>query len=109
MNFLIAPDKFKGSMDAQTVASVMKHSILALLPSARIKTMPLADGGEGSLGVLNHNQDFEVIKEMVQDPLGRKIEAIYLWDDKDKHVYKGKMHVGCLGQTMHPLPPKPKL
>ncbi|MGO3885618.1 MAG: glycerate kinase, partial [Mycetocola sp.] len=46
---LIAPDKFKGSATAQQVATALGEGIRAVVPAARITTLPIADGGEGTL------------------------------------------------------------
>ncbi|HKI61049.1 MAG TPA: glycerate kinase [Mariprofundaceae bacterium] len=52
MNYLIAPDSFKGSLTSQQAAEAIRQGILSSSPDAGIRMMPLADGGEGTLDVL---------------------------------------------------------
>ncbi len=52
MRILIAPDAFKGSLTSAEAAEAMAAGIASAMPDAEIITMPLADGGEGTLDVL---------------------------------------------------------
>lgn len=46
-NFLIAPDSFKGTLTAGEVCDIIGRAILSVIPDAKIKRLPIADGGEG--------------------------------------------------------------
>jgi glycerate kinase len=48
VRILVAPDSFKGSLDAAQVAERMAAGLLRALPRARIHRLPMADGGEGT-------------------------------------------------------------
>src|SRR5205823_8078159 len=48
-------------------------------PDAIIKTMPLADGGEGTADVIRQACAGEEVKCASHDALGREIEATYVW------------------------------
>ncbi len=48
-NFLIVPDSFKGTMSAIDVCRIMAETLQERFPSATINTIPVADGGEGSV------------------------------------------------------------
>lgn len=48
-NFLIVPDSFKGTMSAIDVCRIMADSLHTHFPQATIRTIPVADGGEGSV------------------------------------------------------------
>jgi len=52
MRFLIAPDAFKGTLTAAQAAESIAAGIHHIIPTAEIETLPLADGGEGTLDVL---------------------------------------------------------
>ncbi|MFN3380882.1 MAG: glycerate kinase, partial [Runella zeae] len=52
MKFLLAPDKFRGSLTAEEVCSAMAEGIRAVLPAADIIMLPMADGGEGTAEIL---------------------------------------------------------
>lgn len=49
MRIVIAPDKFKGSLDAAGVARAVADGIRAVRPDAEVALVPVADGGEGTL------------------------------------------------------------
>src|ERR1700753_2533155 len=49
MRIVVAPDKFKGSLAAADVASAVAAGLRAVLGDAEIVTMPVADGGEGTV------------------------------------------------------------
>jgi len=53
MRILIAPDAFKGTLTAIEAAEAMAAGIRFSRPEAEIVSMPLADGGEGTLDVLH--------------------------------------------------------
>ena len=46
-NILIAPDSFKGTLDAYEVCEIARDAILEIDPSANVRLLPMADGGEG--------------------------------------------------------------
>jgi glycerate kinase len=49
MRIVVAPDKFKGSLPAAGVAAAVAAGLRAALGDAEIVTMPVADGGEGTV------------------------------------------------------------
>ncbi|HEY8295432.1 MAG TPA: glycerate kinase [Micrococcaceae bacterium] len=49
MRILIAPDKFKGTLTAAEAAAAMAEGALRVYPEATVTTLPVADGGEGTL------------------------------------------------------------
>lgn len=86
MKILLAPDKFKGSLSAQAVCLALEKGLSKTYPKATIIAKPLADGGDGSLEVLNHYFKLESIAKLVQDPLGRPITANYLMGDTTAYI-----------------------
>ena len=48
-SILLCPDSFKGSLSALEVAQAMEHGIRRVWPDVRVKSIPMADGGEGTL------------------------------------------------------------
>jgi glycerate kinase len=46
---LLAPDKFKGSLTAPEVAAALAAGIARACPSAEIRQVPVADGGDGTV------------------------------------------------------------
>lgn len=77
MNILVAPDKFRGSLEAAEVCQAIKEGVLLAYPDANVTTVPLADGGEGTAQILTEQAQGEFVTTKVNDPLGRDIAAAY--------------------------------
>lgn len=52
VTIVIAPDSFKGSLDAPAVAEAIAQGLRRVLPDADIRACPMADGGEGTMTAL---------------------------------------------------------
>ena len=76
---LIAPDKFKGSLSAREVADHIAIGLRDRLPDSIVKTLPMADGGEGTAEVICDARGGERVSCIAHDALGRAIEARYVW------------------------------
>jgi glycerate kinase len=79
VRILIAPDKFKGSLSAREVADHIASGLRDSLPNAIIRTLPMADGGEGTAEVICDARGGEWVDCAAHDALGREIEARYAW------------------------------
>ncbi|MEQ9414185.1 MAG: glycerate kinase, partial [Cyclobacteriaceae bacterium] len=77
MKIVIAPDKFKGSLTANEVCSIVQTELLKKHPEFEIISTPLADGGEGTCDLLTQLSDGRRIEIDVLDPLQRKIKSSY--------------------------------
>lgn len=78
MKIVIAPDSFKGSLDARDVADCIENGIRRVYDNIEIVKVPMADGGEGTV----HCLCTKIEKVTVNDPLMRKIESFYgIMDD----------------------------
>jgi glycerate kinase len=77
MEFLLAPDSFKGSVSAKEAAEAMERGILRAYPEAHTVKLPLADGGEGTLEHLIEATKGTIYEAKVYDPLGRPIRGHY--------------------------------
>lgn len=86
MKILIAPDKFKGSLSANAVCDALKEGIKRVNPSAEIFTKPLADGGDGSLEVVQYYLELKTITTTVHDPLMRPIQASYSMAERTAYI-----------------------
>lgn len=76
MRILIAPDKFKGSLEAPEVSAALADGLLAVLPDARIDVAPVADGGEGTVAAALE-AGFRAVTASVTGPLGDPIRATF--------------------------------
>jgi glycerate kinase len=81
VKILIAPDKFKGALDAREVAENVAKGLREVLPEAKIDIMPMADGGEGTAEVICNALGGSWLTCNAHDPLRREIEVRYAWID----------------------------
>lgn len=77
MNVLVAADKFKGSLTAWEACSAVKEGVLADNAEANVVLLPLADGGEDTLDILEPSLVFKRVSINVTGPLFEKVEAWY--------------------------------
>ncbi len=77
MKIILAPDSFKECLTATQVAQAMAQAVHEVCPSAQWVSMPLADGGEGTLDVLAPALGASIREVTVSDPLGRPVTARY--------------------------------
>lgn len=75
MKILIAPNAFKGSLPAQSVARSMAAGIRRVLPSAEIIELPIADGGDGTLELIIGAAGGQYVEVGVLDPFAKPIVA----------------------------------
>jgi len=79
MRILIAPDKFKGSLNAREVAENIAKGLHDAMPAADIEIVPMADGGEGTAEAICSARGCSWLQCKAHDPLGREIDARYGW------------------------------
>lgn len=73
---VIAPDSFKGSCTSIEAARAIGRGIrLVLGSSAKVRELPMADGGEGTLDALVAAWGGEVVRVSTSDALGRPREG----------------------------------
>jgi glycerate 2-kinase len=72
---LVAPDSFKGTFSASEVAAALADGLRSAGREA--EELPVADGGEGTMGVLVRALGGELHTVSASDPLGRPIEAAF--------------------------------
>lgn len=78
MKIVIAIDSFKGSLTSQEVAEATAESIHTHFPACAIESIPIADGGEGTLSVLAQNENTSPYSVMVHNPCMEIIPAQYV-------------------------------
>ncbi|HEX9312421.1 MAG TPA: glycerate kinase [Actinomycetota bacterium] len=77
MRVLIAPDKFKGTLTAREAARAIEAGWRRGAPGSETETVPMADGGEGTLDALVAALGGERRTERITGPLGDPVEAEY--------------------------------
>lgn len=87
MKFVIAPDKFKGSLTGFEFCDAVEEGLRMVFEDAEILKMPLADGGDGTIEVVKHYLNGEKVTITVNDPLFRPIEASYLYSSNNNIAF----------------------
>jgi len=78
VDWLIAPDSFKGTYSAREVAVAIARGIDGI---GVVDICPVADGGEGTLQIVLDALGGSSVEEPVHDPLGRLITAPLGWSE----------------------------
>jgi glycerate kinase len=75
VKIVIAPDSFKGNMRSATVCEIIKAAILGEQPGAEVLTLPMADGGEGTVDAVVAATGGTLQALEVRGPLGDPVAA----------------------------------
>ena len=75
--YLLMPDSFKGTMDAIEVCEIMRSAILQCDPDADIVSVPVADGGEGTVECFLSAFGGEKREVEITGPYGESIKSFY--------------------------------
>lgn len=75
--FVLAPDSFKGSLSAKEVCLAMEKGIKKALPIAECISVPMADGGEGTVQSLVDATGGRIYELEVTGPLGDPVKSFY--------------------------------
>lgn len=74
---LLVPDSFKGTLSSRQVCQVMAGQLRRFFPQAQVKSIPVADGGEGSVAAFLAAAGGERRTRTVTGPFGEPVEAFY--------------------------------
>ncbi|WP_258098461.1 glycerate kinase [Marinoscillum pacificum] len=84
MKVIICPNAFKGSLSAEHAAEAIARGLKLASDDIECVELPIADGGDGSLGVIAKYLDAEIYTREVAGPCGSVVEAKYGWHDDEK-------------------------
>ena len=73
----LIPDSFKGTMTALTVCGIMEEVISRHYPDAQVVSLPIADGGEGSVDSFLYALGGQKIPLRVKGPDFDELDAFY--------------------------------
>lgn len=79
MRVVVAPDKFKGSLDAAGVAAALAAGLRDVIPDCICTLVPMADGGDGTVAAFVAS-GATALTVTVSGPLGAPVEATYARD-----------------------------
>ncbi len=74
---LLVPDSVKGTLSSRQVCQVMAGQLRRFFPQAQVKSIPVADGGEGSVEAFLAAAGGERRTRTVTGPFGEPVEAFY--------------------------------
>lgn len=74
---ILAPDSFKGTMSSIEICEIMKEEILAEFPNCEVVSVPVADGGEGTVDSFLEAVPGRKIEIAVKGPYFENIESFY--------------------------------
>lgn len=77
MKILVIPDSFKESLTAVQVADTVAEAIRNVSPEILCQTLPIGDGGEGTVDVLTQALGGHRVSVPTVDALGRSLSAVY--------------------------------
>lgn len=75
MRIVVAPDSFKGVLDASAAASAIAAGALRACPDADVDEVPMADGGEGTLNCVLQGTPGNLRRVAAHGPLGESLEV----------------------------------
>jgi glycerate kinase len=102
---LLAPDKFKGTLTAAEVAASLAEGIRSRRPETEVVSVPVADGGDGSLAAFDA-AGFERVGLVATDAAGRAAPTWYVRRGEDAAIELAEV-AGLAGMTTRPSPPAP--
>ncbi|MDZ7371854.1 MAG: glycerate kinase [candidate division KSB1 bacterium] len=77
MKIILAPDSFKESLSAPQVCAAMTEGVLRAAPGAETVSLPLADGGEGTVEAMLTALGGRRMVSTVTGPLGEPVRAAW--------------------------------
>jgi glycerate kinase len=75
LTIVVAPQAFKGSLDAPEVAQAIARGVRQVLRDARLIILPVADGGEGTVRALVEASGGRTVTTRVVGPLEKPVNA----------------------------------
>ena len=81
---VVAIDSFKGSLSTFEAGKAIEEAAKEEYENVEVIISPIADGGEGTVEAIIGATNGELVKTVVCNPLGEKIEAVYGFIPKTK-------------------------
>ena len=74
---VLIPDSFKGTMSSAEIISIMKERIEAYNPGCQTVSIPVADGGEGSVDAFLAALGGEKVRMKTKGPWNEEVDSFY--------------------------------
>lgn len=106
-HIVLVPDSFKGTLSSRQVCEIMGKELRKVFPQVKLHTLPVADGGEGSVEAFLTAVGGERKTLTVTGPYGKPIESFYgLLSDRQTAVVEMAACAGLPLVEGHPDPEK---
>ena len=86
MKLLFASDSFKGSLTSEQTAELLKKAAFEVFGPVETGSVPVADGGEGTVDAVVAAENGEMIETQVHGPLMESMNAAYGKLDENRAV-----------------------
>lgn len=87
MKIVLAPDKFKNSLTGLEFCNAVEEGLHSVNPDIDVIKLPLADGGDGTIEVVNFYLKADVIHVKVNNPFFQPVKASYLYSKSTKTAF----------------------
>ncbi len=74
---VLIPDSFKGTLSSSQICEIMKHKVAGYFPDCEVVSIPVADGGEGSVDCFITALGGERINTIVKNPFYEDMDSFY--------------------------------
>ena len=74
---LVVPDSFKGGLSSEKFCKIAENAIQGIYPTAQVISIPIADGGEGTVDAFLKSVGGEKVKATVKNPFFEEMESFY--------------------------------
>ncbi len=87
MKIVVAPDKFKNSITGLEFCTIVENALKKELPNINVEKLPLADGGDGTIDIVNFYLKGTKKKVIVNNPFFKPVKASYLFSKSTKIAF----------------------
>ena len=84
MEIIVSPNSFKGSLTSIQASKLIYEGLKVYNPNFKIKKLPIADGGDGSLDIFKLYLKYNSVKKTFLNPIGEKITTEYITIEDNK-------------------------
>ncbi|QXP64426.1 glycerate kinase [Polaribacter sp. HaHaR_3_91] len=87
MKIILAPDKFKNTLTGLEFCNIVEKVILEEFPNTDILKLPLADGGDGTIEVVEYYLKGRTINVQINNPFFEIINATYIYSKENNTAF----------------------
>ena len=77
MKFVLIPDSFKGTLSSSKICSILKDEIIRIFPDSDVVSIPVADGGEGTVAAFLESVGGTLVPVTVKGPFFEDVSCSY--------------------------------